>query len=302
MPFIVHLNGNLLPLDQARICPFDRGFVFGDGVYEGLRSIPTSLPSDSPAGRRIVGASRHIQRLRDGLRLTRIDWDPSSLELMSNELTLANGLTDAFVYWQVTRGTPMPGAPVRSRAPGKGMRPTIFGYCTPQPALDTFTTPPTKSVITCEDRRWGYGHIKSISLMGNILSALHADESGADEAILIRDGLVGEGLATNVVLAVNGGNGEGGIQLVTPSLESVSILAGVTRAILLSRRPDIVQRPVHASELAAASEIMLIGTTTLVTSVTRLNGEHVGTGQPGPLAKELLSSLLGTIQANGDIQ
>lgn len=304
-PLIVHLNGRLIPLEQASISPLDRGFLFGDGVYEGLRSIPTAPPAapappaTSPPGRRIIGARGHIERMRRGLALTQIDWDPAPLEAMSNELTLANGLTDAFVYWQVTRGTPGPNDPVRSRAPAKGMRPTVFGYCTPQPTLDSFTAPPTKSVVTCEDRRWLVGHLKSISLMGNILGALQADEARADEAILIRNGLVAEGLATNVVLALPASSGQPPT-LVTPSLDSVSILAGVTRAILLKARPDIQERAVREEELARAAEIMMIGTTTMVTSIVRINGRPVGDGTPGPIARDLLACLLNVIRSGRD--
>lgn len=307
---IVHLNGTLLAAQDARISPFDRGFVFGDGVYEGLRSIPTT----GGAGRRIIGSERHVARLRGGLEITGIGWDPSHLEQLSVELVSANNLTDAFVYWQVTRGTPGPGDPVRSRAPSGTMTPTVFGYCTPQPPLDSFKAPPTKSVMTCDDRRWSMGHLKSISLMGNIVAALEADRAGADEAIFIQHGLVAEGLATNVMLAIPRGDGVGrgdpggrsghaaAIELVTPSLESVSILSGVTRGLLLKARPDIVERAVTPGELGEASEVMLLGTTTFVTSVVKVNDRVIGDGAPGPAARSLLATLLDLIREGRDAE
>jgi len=288
---IVHLNGKLVPAPEATISPFDRGFLFGDGVYEGLRAIAWH----SADGRRIIGIDRHIARLRRGLETARIAWDPSGLDRMSLDLLAANKLTDAFVYWQVTRGTPGPGDPVRSRVPGPGTRPTVFGYCSPQPALGTFSEPPRKSAITIEDRRWLMGHLKSISLMGNVLGALEADRNKSEDAIFVRDGLVAEGLATNVVLSVPERKGTG-TTLVTPSLESVPILAGVTRDILLAAAPHIEARAVTADELHAAEEVMLIGTTTMVTSVVRLDGRPVGSGEPGPHAKRLLATLLEEIR------
>jgi D-alanine transaminase len=301
---IVHLNGKLLAAQDARISPFDRGFVFGDGVYEGLRAIPTN----GGLGRRIIGAARHIDRIRTGLGISGIQWDPSHLEQLSAELVAANNFIDAFVYWQVTRGTPGPGEPVRSRAVSKTMTPTVFGYCTQQPPLDSFKAPPTKSVITCEDRRWAMGHLKSISLMGNIISALEADRAGADEAIFLQKGLVAEGLATNVLLALPRNRSDGPttsdptVELVTPSLTSVSILSGVTRGLLLKERPDIVERAVTPQDLAHATEVMLIGTTTFVTSVVKLNGQPIGDGTPGPIARSLLVTLMNLIREGRDIE
>jgi D-alanine transaminase len=287
---IVHLNGRLVAKEAATVSVFDRGFLFGDGVYEGLRGIAWG----GGEGRRIVGIGRHIERMRRGLESARIGWDPSGLERMSLDLLAANGLTDAFVYWQVTRGTPGPADPVRSRVPGAGTRPTVFGYCSAQPALVSFTEPPQKSAIMIEDRRWLLGRLKSISLMGNVLAALEADAAGSEDAIFVRSGLVAEGLATNVVLALHGPGGRD--TLVTPSLEAVPILAGVTRDILLEAAPEIEARAVTVDELRRAGEVMLIGTTTMVTSVVRLDGRVIGTGEPGPRARRLLATLLSAIR------
>jgi D-alanine transaminase len=304
---IVHLNGQLLPLEQAKISPLDRGFIFGDGVYEGLRSVPTAAGAD--AGTRIIGLRLHVRRMQAGLDEAGIAWDAAKIGPASLELLKANGMREAFVYWQVTRGTPPAGEPVRSRVPARNsaMRPTVFGYCSPQPPLDSITTPPTKRAITCRDIRWELGHLKSISLMGNVIAAMQADAAGADEAILIRpatrggdlsQGVVSEGLATNVVLALP--RDGGGHEIVTPSLESASMLAGVTRAVLLRAAPEIAERPVMASELSRASEVMYVGTTTLVTTITHIDGRAVGDGSPGPVAKRLLKVLVSTIKEGRD--
>jgi D-alanine transaminase len=279
---IVHLNGKLMPLEQASISPFDRGFIFGDGVYEGLRSFRGKL----------VGMDRHIARMRDGLRESRIDWDAAALTRLSEELVRACAMPDAFIYWQVTRGTPGPNQPVRTRVPAGAMTPTVFGFCTPQPPIEKFidAQPPTVTCAVCEDTRWTRGRLKSTSLLANVIAAIEADEGGAQDAILVRNGLVGEATAANLLLVL-------GSEIVTPSLESVPILAGVTRAIDLEAAPEVVSRPVRVDELARASEIMLTGTTTMVTSVTQLDGRPVGNGRPGPVAGMLLSRLTRAIAA-----
>lgn len=287
---IVHLNGELLPLEQARISPLDRGFLFGDGVYEGLRAIP-----DFESNTRIVGLGLHVNRMQAGLDEAGIAWDAACLGPASRELLHANNLRDAFVYWQVSRGTPVAGEPIRSRvpAPGSAMKPTVFGYCTPQPPLDSIVNPPVKRAIVCEDIRWRLGHLKSISLMGNVVTAIRADRHGGDEAVMVRSGIVTEGLATNIILAHQE-------QLSTPSLDSVPILAGITRSILLRAAPDICEQTIPVADLETASEIMLIGTTTLVTSITHLDGRTINDGSPGPAARRLLKSLLSAIHERRD--
>jgi D-alanine transaminase len=281
---IVHLNGKLIPASEARIGVFDRGFVFGEGVYEGLRSFRG----------RIVAMQKHIDRMRNGLRECRIDWDPAKMTSLTDDLLKANAMPDAFIYWQVTRGAPGPGQPVRTRTPQGPMTPTVFGYCTPQPAIEKYTTPPTISAAVRPDTRWHRGHLKSISLLGGVLAAIEAEEAGAADAILVRDGLVTEATASNVILAVPGRAGD--IELVTPALESASILAGVTRALEVEQGPGIVSRPVKEDELRKASEVMLLGSTSMVTSVVKLDGNPVGDGTPGPQAHRLLRSLVEIIR------
>ena len=116
---IVHLNGELVPRAEARLDPFDRGFLFADGVYEGLRA----------DGGRVIAAGYHADRLAAGLRECGISgFDAGELEPMTEGLLRANGLSEAFVYWQVTRGAPAAGRPVRARLAEADQRPTVFGY------------------------------------------------------------------------------------------------------------------------------------------------------------------------------
>ncbi len=298
---LIHLNGKILPRESAGIDPFDRGFVFGEGVYEGLRAIAWKDSS------RIVGLKRHIARMQSGLDAAGIACDAAFMEHASAELLAANKLRDAFVYWQVTGGTPGEGDPVRSRARGKNTRPTILGYCSPQPPLETQTVPATKKVITLRDTRWELGWLKSISLMGNVLAARQADQRGCDEAIFIRGGdetghggFVSEGLATNLMFAIPDKNGR--TELVTPALDSAPMLAGVTRHFLCQWEPTIRQRPVPAEDLKRASEIMHLGTTTMVSSVIEMNGRRVGDGAPGPEAHRLLKILVEGLRGGRDIE
>jgi D-alanine transaminase len=293
-PVIVHLNGRLLPLAEAHISPLDRGFLFGDGIYEGLRAITDDAATD---GTRIVGRRLHAERMDAGLREAGIGFDAFTLDRPTIDLLRANNMREAFVYWQVTAGTPGPGDPPRHRMPPKNMTPTVFGYCAPQPPIATITGPLRKRVVTCPDMRWHLGHVKSISLMGNVWAAKRAQSAGADEAIMVRGSLLTEGLATNVLLVVRE---QGEVRIVTPSLDSAPMLAGVTRRLLLDWAPEIVERPVHASELETALEVMLIGTTTYITSCTHVDGRPIHSGEPGPVAHRLASVLLDGIRAGRD--
>jgi len=293
-PVIVHLNGELLPLEQASISPLDRGFLLGDGLYEGLRAF----------GGHIVDLPRHARRLAQGLALARIPWDVSRLGDLCQGVLRANHLADAFIYMQVTRGVPAPGQPVRSRVLGGPVRPTVFAYATPTPPLSAYPPVPCKTAITVEDKRWLHGQAKSISLMGSVLAAIDAHEVGADDAILVRkahDGaFAAEGTSANLIAVVER---SGRREVVTPPLEHCPILAGVTRDLLLDacRGTELVitERPIRSDELAAAHEVMLCGTLTMVTAITTLDGLQVGNGKAGAVAERLLAALCAAVTHDG---
>lgn len=280
-PILVHLNGRLVESTSAQVSIFDRGFLFGDGVYEGLRT--TSDPQGQP---RIIGLRHHIERMRLGLAEARIQgFDPRSLAPLTDALVRANGLTEAFIYWQVTRGTPAGDAGIqRPRVMSQSLTPTVVGFAAAVTPVMRCTEPEVKRAALRPDTRWLRGTLKSISLLGGVLAGYEAFEAGADDAIMHRDGLVTEGTATNVFIFSNG-------KLVTPSLESAPMLDGVTRRLLVDQDHGIEQRPVNVSELRDAQEIMLVGTKTMVASVTHLDDRPVGDGLPGRRASELLASL-----------
>mgnify|MGYP001175073259 CR=1 FL=1 len=284
---LVYLNGSLVPHEKAVVSVFDRGFLFGDGVYEGLRSSRGV----------VIGLERHVARMRDGLQEARIrGFAPASLGPLTDQLLGANKLSDAFIYWQVTRGAP-PGdeGPARARTIRGSLAPTVLGFATPVAAVADCRTPEVRRVSLRPDTRWTRGHLKSTSLLGGVLAAFEADEAGADDAIMVRDGVVTEGTATNVFAVIKG-------RVVTPSLESAPMLSGVTRAMILDADPSVEQRPITVEELKAAEEIMLVGTKTMVAGVASLDGRPVGKpgSAPGPKTREMLSALVRTINTEVD--
>ena len=279
---ILYCNDEWVGADEARISVFDRGFLFGDGVYEGLRAFDGV----------IVDLDRHIRRMADGLAELRITgFDPAQLAALSDEILRRNGLQDAFVYWQITRGAPATGEAVRTRLPAWQSRPTVMGFAIASKPLSAHCEPETVSAATVTDTRWTRLHVKSIALSANIVGAIEAAEKGAEEAIFVRHGFVSEATASNV-LAVIGG------QVVTPELGSPPMLDGVTRALVLGADPSIIVRPLHVDELRKADEIMLVGSTAMVTSATTLDGSPVGAGKAGPHARRLLGLLVEAIRAD----
>lgn len=291
----VHLNGQLIPYEQATVSVFDRGFILGDGIYEGLRLAEGEL----------IGLDLHVERMRQGMKEMRLDradhpFDPAQLGPLSKQLAAANGFDEAFIYWQVTRGSPSPGEPLRTRLPLPSMRQTVFAYALPAKAAMSYDVPDTRTAAICTDTRWLRGHVKSISLLGGVIGAIEADEQHADDAIFVRDGLVTEGTATNVFLVPKGSN-----RIVTPSLGSAPMLGGITRMMLLKEDPTIEQRPVTEAELRYADEIMLAGTLTMIAAITKLDARPVGDAErrgftAGPHAIALMQTLKKSIRKDLD--
>jgi D-alanine transaminase len=279
---ILYCNDEWVAPHEARVSVFDRGFLFGDGVYEGLRAFDGV----------IVDIERHIRRMTSGLAELRITgFDPQRLHGLSGEILRRNGLHDAFVYWQITRGAPATGEAVRTRLPAWQSRPTLMGFAIPSKPLSAHTEPATTDAATVEDTRWTRLHVKSIALSANIVGAIEAQERGAGEAIFVRDGLVSEATASNVFAVIDG-------QVVTPELGSPPMLEGVTRALVLGADPSIIVRPLRIAELRRADEVMLVGSTAMVTSVTTLDDAPVGDGGIGPHARRLLGLLVDAIRAD----
>jgi len=262
---IVLLDGRLVPIGDARVSVLDRGFLFGDGVYELVRFFD----------RVGVGMDLHVRRLERSLELARISgFDATTLPALCDELLCANDLHDATVYLQVTRGA----APTRAHVPPREMRPTVMALATPAPGAAELTGPDTVRVVLLPDDRWLRCEIKTLSLMGNVLAAMTAAERGADEPILHRDGVLSEGGSTNVFLWLNG-------RLATPAITSgPPILHGVSRAQLVeeAQRAGIAveERAVRVDELQRADEVMITSSRRLISSVVEIDGHQITGAAP----------------------
>ena len=209
-------------------------------------------------------------------------WPEISLELLER-----NGLSDAAVYWQVTRGS----AP-RHHAIPEETAPTVLAMAYPEPALDPEAPPGTVTVVLEPDRRWLRCDIKSLMLLPNVLARNAAQQAGADEAVMHRDGVVTEGASTSVFIASHG--------RLRTHLADHAILGGITRAILLdlarAANIPVEETTFTIDELRSADEVLICGTTTNVASVTHVDGRPVGGAQVGPMARRLHKLLMAYIQ------
>ncbi|MDP9205834.1 MAG: aminotransferase class IV [Gemmatimonadota bacterium] len=284
---IVYVNGSCLPRAEARVSVEDRGFVFGDGVYEVLRVI-----NGRPFATRF-----HNQRLEKSLDGVRIglggDDSPSRFVDIGKQLLEENDLLEgeATLYIQVTRG-----ATTRSHFfPAPGIPPTVY-ISVAAFAPTTELAENGASAITHPDLRWGRCDLKTLNLLPNVLAAQIAKERGSFEAMLIRDGVVTEGTRTNFFGVVNG-------SLRTHPCDS-HILPGITRSVLrdLARAVNIEldETPINASEIPKLTELFLTGTTTDVMPVVKLDDKPVGKGRPGELTRRLQRVLAESLAFGGD--
>jgi D-alanine transaminase len=254
----------MLPAGQATVSVLDRGFIFGDGVYE---VIPVF-------GSHVLRLAEHLRRLAASLEAIGIPnphHDPRWEEIVRALLEQNPGAEDRAVYLQVTRGV----AP-REHVSGAVMTPTVFGMCNPIPAR---AVEQGLTAITHEDIRWQYCHIKAISLLPNVLLKERARrQGGATEAILLRGDRVTEGAASNVFV-VHGNT-------VRTPRKDIHLLPGVTRDLLVELLRNAGQpcqeTDVTRGDLFTAGEIWLTSSMMGVAPVTRLDGRPVGAGTPGP--------------------
>jgi D-alanine transaminase len=267
---IAYLNGQFMPLDEARISPLDRGFLFADGVYEVIPAYEG----------RLFRLDEHLRRLDSSLNAIELPNPLSTAEwiAMFNRLIEQNGGGNIYIYLQITRGA----AAKRDHAfPIPPVPATVFAMTgqIATPAADMPDTTPGVAVITLDDIRWSRCDIKSVALLANVLMRQQAVSEGAAEAILIRDGFATEGSASNFFIVRQG-------LIITPP-KSHLILPGITRDLVveLAHRHGmaVAEREVTEAELKSADEIWLSSSTREVVPVTRLNGHPLGDGQPGPV-------------------
>lgn len=268
---IAYLNGDYLPLDEAKISPMDRGFLFGDGIYEVIPSY----------GGKTIGIDLHLARLQRGLEEIGINipWGRADLLALFQTLLDKNGNGNLGIYLQVTRGVTMK----RNHAFPKAAAPTIFAYTfdISEPDDGDAETVTQWHVRSGDDLRWQRCHIKSTSLLGNVLHMMEGVDSGAGEIILFDDeDNLTEAAACNVFVVTEG-------VVRTPQLDNHK-LAGVTRdmalAILRAHSSlEVREEPISRQEVMTADEVWLSSSTKELEPVVSIDNKVVGTGQPGPI-------------------
>lgn len=271
----VYLNGQFLPLAEAKVSVLDRGFIFGDGVYE-------LVPVYSGKPFRLDAHLRRLQFSLDGIRLANphsvAEWRERILQLIARQ-----DFADQSVYIQVTRGTPAEGQPLRDHAFPSDVSPTVFMFA--QPLVTA--TPAQKAAGVCAvsavDNRWLRCNIKAISLLANLLLRQQAVDAGCAETVMLRDGLLTEGAASNIFVVKDG-------VLRAPPPSSL-MLTGITYDVVLelAAAHDIPHevRAITEAEVRGADELWMTSSTKEIMAIVVLDGVPVGTGVPGPLARRM---------------
>jgi len=273
MSSIFHINGNLVPAEQAVIPALDRGFLFGDGVYEVIAVIDGLL----------LEFERHAARLARSLAEVGIrnPLPRDTLLARCRELVLRNGLREGSVYVQVTRGTDSK----RDFAFPADVEPTVMMYVSEKSLRVNPLAESGVRVASVPDMRWQRRDIKSVSLIAQVLAKQAAQASGAFEALMVdADGVVTEGASSSALLV----DAQGRIVVRPLSRE---ILPGCTRAAVLAlaakRGVAMEERKFTLDECRRATELVLTSALHFVLPVIELDGQRVGTGQPGPVCREL---------------
>ena len=266
---IAYLDGAYLPIEEAKISPLDRGFLFGDGVYEVVPSYAGTM----------VGFAPHIARMQDGLAAIgmTLDWSESDWAELCNRLISENGTGNLGLYLHVSRGADTR----RFHAFPKNVNPTVFAFTfeiAPPPVADKALAH-GYHVATAKDLRWRRCHIKSTALLGNVLHFQQGYESNCDETILYNsNNELTEASACNAFIVKDG-------VVITPPLDS-QLLPGITRHIVLDiLRKDgaikVEERVVTMDEVNNADEVWITSSSKEIAPVTQVDGVPVGDGQVG---------------------
>ena len=267
---IVHLNGEFMPIGEARVPVLDRGFIFGDGVYE---VVPVY-------GRKPFRWAQHHARLVRSLGELRIDnpHDAQGWRGLVDELITRHPWNDQFVYLQVTRGVAK-----RDHAFPKGITPTVFAMTSPLPTVPAAQLEHGVAAISLPDQRWLRCDIKSVSLLGNVLARQSAVDDGAVECVMFRDGFLTEGSSSNIWMVKAG-------RVIAPPRDNrilEGIRYGLIQELCETQGLPFEIRPVTQAEVEAADELMLSSATKEVLAISSLDGRPVGSGAPGPVFRRL---------------
>ena len=268
-PQTVYLNGEFLPLENAKISVLDRGFIYGDGVYE---VVPVY-------GRRPFRLPQHLARLQhsfDGIRLA--NPHPDRWEALIAELVAGQPFDDQAVYLQVTRGVAR-----RDHAFPKGVAPTVFMMSNPLVLPTREQVERGVAVVTAQDNRWLRCDLKTTSLLGNVLMRQLAVDRDAVETILFREGHLTEASASNVLIVRDG-------LILAPPKDNL-ILPGITYDATLDIAHDVGVpldvRPITHAEALGAQEMWLSSSTKEVLAVTTVDGKPFAGGVPGPVFRRV---------------
>jgi D-alanine transaminase len=267
---IAHFNGQLMPLDKISISPLDRGFIFGDGVYEVIPVYDGVM----------LRGREHFERLQRSMDEIRLQ-NPHTVDewmKLARDL-LAHHPGNQSVYIQVTRGVP----PKRDHVLPQGIKPTVFMMCYPLASPSKEQVENGVKCVTARDFRWEKCHIKSTSLLGNVLARQISADAGATETIMFRDGMLTEASASNVFVVKDG--------VVAAPPQDNLILLGITYDLLTRLAGEgtirLEIRPVTEAEVRAADEVWLSSSTKEVLAVTTLDGKPVGEGKPGAVFRRM---------------
>jgi len=277
---LVYLNGEYLDHDRAAVSVDDRGFLFGDGVYEVTRA----------RNGRLFEPGRHLRRLGRGLEVLGIappaGFEPEGAALaeISDRLLRDSGLVsgDALLYLQITRGA----AQRTHHFPPADTPPTVFLQAN-RLAVPDDERARGATAITTPDLRWQRCDLKTVQLLPNVLAKQQAVAAGAFEAVFVRDATLTEGASTNLFAVI------GGALRTHPATQR--ILPGITREVILELANEqglsVVEQPVAVADLSRVTELFLTSTSNDVMPVARLDGRVVGSGRPGPVARQLHAAL-----------
>ena len=276
---IVYVNGEYLPEEDGKISIFDRGFLFADGVYEVTAVVNSRLIDYAP----------HLERLARSLRELKMEWPctQSELRAMHEELIARNGITEGWVYMQITRG-----AADRDFKFPKGVKPSLVGFTQVKGLLENPDAVTGVKVCTVPDIRWARRDIKSVSLLAPVLGKQMAYEQGCFEGWLMEDGVITEGTSSNAYIVKDG-------VIITRELSN-SILAGVTRRVLFALAAEkgvkIEERAFTPEEAYAADEAFLTSASNFVLPIVEIDGKRIGGGQPGPVGRRLREMFLDAVR------
>jgi D-alanine transaminase len=274
---LCYLNGEYMPLNEAKVSVLDRGFIFGDGVYE---VVPVYA-------RKLFCFGEHMARLARNLSKLRLDNPHSEAQWLQRcrRLVAEEPCEDQLLYIQVTRG-----AAPRDHVMPQGIEPTVFMMTSPAKGLTAEQRHRGVACVTARDFRWERGDIKSTSLLGNVLARQVSADHGAVETVMFRDGFLTEASSSNVWVVHEGA-------LLGPP-KSEHLLEGIRYDLLRGLCEEVGVaynlRPISEAEVMAADELLLSSATKEVLAITTLDGEPVGHGalhgKPGPVYAKLFEA------------